>query len=405
MNQVFISNNRAGQMLSAKAWTDMVHLAGGADDGSATAMFGVWDPYAQVFLDGTTAALGLIAPQAVTALAAAGGTFATAQQGTIIADGTGVTSDHSTMANSDEVINILPSSPAWLNRAFQLVQAMPSGQPVASPIIHTNQVKRLRWDPNNAPVLHKQTVADSGLSAIAIGDVLQMVLVTRFPGDVARYEAQINPSGSVTNVSPAVSAAFDNPKRIYKSIEFTATTTNVANMHDAFVDAIIADTTHDLHKLVTVTVDSNDLVVEAKFQGQIIDVFVTLNGDKSHGVSTDLAPELGVGSFAEVLSAEKKAQYSQGHFNRMYLPTGGVTSASQTPGGVSSTQTANYDRLVIEYYNANGNMPGFNGQGNMSTATVYFPANGDHSDQSEGLAIEATWGLINAPAGAVEYIW
>ena len=254
-------------------------------------------------------------------------------------------------------------------------------------------------------MLHKQTVADSGLSAIAIGDVLQMVLVTRFPGDVARYEAQINPSGSVTNVSPAVSAAFDNPKRIYKSIEFTATTTNVANMHDAFVDAIIADTTHDLHKLVTVTVDSNDLVVEAKFQGQIIDVFVTLNGDKSHGVSTDLAPELGVGSFAEVLSAEKKAQYSQGHFNRMYLPTGGVTSASQTPGGVSSTQTANYDRLVIEYYNANGNMPGFNGQGNMSTATVYFPANGDHSDQSEGLAIEATWGLINAPAGAVEYIW
>ena len=157
--------------------------------------------------------------------------------------------------------------------------------------------------------------------------------------------------------------------------------------------------------MVTVTVSSNDLVVEAKFQGQIIDVFVLKNGDKSHGVSTDLAPELGVGSYAEVLSAEKKAQYSQGHFNRMYLPTGGVTSASLTPGGVSSTQTANYDRLIIEYYNANGNMPGFNGQGNMSTATVYFPANGDHSDQSEGLAIEATWGLIDAPAGAVEYIW
>ena len=38
MNQVFISNNRAGQILSAKAWTDMAHLAGGADDGSGTAM-------------------------------------------------------------------------------------------------------------------------------------------------------------------------------------------------------------------------------------------------------------------------------------------------------------------------------------------------------------------------------
>ena len=114
---------------------------------------------------------------------------------------------------------------------------------------------------------------------------------------------------------------------------------------------------------------------------------------------------MGVGSYAEVLSAEKKAQYSQGHFNRMYLPTGGVTNASQTPGGISSTQTLNYDRLVIDYVNPNGTMPGFNKQASESRATIYVPSNGDSSDQSEGLAVEATWGLINAPAGAVEYNW
>lgn len=395
MNQVFISNNKAGQIVSAKVWTDMAHTAG-ADDASATAMFGVWSPTKQVFLDGTTAALGLINPQSVAAITAAG-TFATAQQGTIIADG-------ADLATTQHPVNVLPSSPQWLNNEFQLVQAMPSGNPVASPIIHTSQVKRLRWDPNNAPVLHKQTVADSGLSAIAVDDVLQLVLTVRFPGDVARYEAQINPSGSVTNVSPALSAAFDNPKRIYRSVEYVAASTTVATEHAAFIAAIIADTTHDIHKLVTITDSSNDLVAEAKFQGQIIDVFVVKNGEKSHGVSTDLAPELGVGSFAEVISAEKKAQYSQGHFNRMYLPTGGVTSASQTPGGVTATQTANYDRLVIEYYN-DSRMPGFNAQGNMSTATVYFPANAGGTTAANGLAIEATWGLINAPAGAVEYNW
>ena len=401
MNQVFISNNRAGQMLSAKAWTDMVHLAGGADDGSATAMFGVWDPYAQVFLDGTTAALGLISAQNLAATTAAGGTWATAQQGTIIADGTAT-------ADGQEVVNVLPSSPNWLNQAFQLVQAMPSGNPVASPIIHTNQVKRLRWDPNNAPVLHKITAAASGLATPAVGDTIQLILVTRFPGDVARYEAQINPGGAVTNVTPALSTAFDNPKRIYRSAEYVCASTTINDEHNAFADKVIADNAsgkNSFSDFIDTTLSTNDLVLEAKFQGQIIDAFVVVNGNKSHTCGETTAPELGVGSFAEVISAEKKAQYSQGHFNRMYLPTGGVTSASQTPGGVSSTQTANYDRLIIEYYNANSNMPGFNGQGNMSTATVYFPANGDHSDQSEGLAIEATWGLIDAPAGAVEYIW
>ena len=179
----------------------------------------------------------------------------------------------------------------------------------------------------------------------------------------------------------------------------------MATEHAAMIAALIADTDHDINKLVTVTDSSNDLVVEAKFIGQIVDVFVLKNGDKLSSHAETTTPELGVGSYAEVISAEKKAQYSQGHFNRMYLPTGGVTSASLTPGGISSTTTAGYDRLVIEYENINSRMPGFNSQGNTSTATIYFPSNGDHSDQSEGLAIEATWGLIDAPAGAVEYIW
>tara|TARA_R100000322_G_scaffold170302_1_gene145095 strand:- start:1105 stop:2199 length:1095 start_codon:yes stop_codon:yes gene_type:complete len=364
-------------------------------------MCGVWSPYAQEFLDGTTAALSLIAPDNVTKIAAAGGTYASDG----ITDTTGITSDHSTMANSDEAINITPTSPQWLNRAFQLVQAMPSGNPVASPIIHSTQVRRLRWDPFNAPVLHKQTVADSGLSSIAVGDTLQMVLVVRWPQDIAFYESQINPSGAVTNLTPAVSTAFDNPKRIYKSIEYTAASTTVSTEHDAFVDAIIADTSNDIHDLVTVTVNSNDLVVEAKFFGQIIDVFVTKNGLKSHGVSTDLAPELGVGSFAEVLSAEKKAQYSQGFFNRMYLPVGGVTSATATPGSAGT----GYDRLVIEYDNPDGGMPGFNKQGRYGSVTLYTPNDTDFSNEANGLALEDVFGLSrgnsDAAATAVEYIW
>lgn len=386
---------------SHQNWATLAHTTGAAA-GHDTCMVGVWDPVNLRFLDGTTAALGLIAPQNVTAITVAGGTFATAQQGTILSDTDSLT------ATTSEVINTLPSSPNWLNRAFQIVQAVPSGNPIASPIIHTNQVKRLRWDPNNAPVLHKITAAASGLTSIAVGDTLQLVLVMRFPGDITRYEAQINPSGSgTTNVTPAMSAAFDNTKRIYRSAEYVAATTTTADEHNAFADLVIADNDsgkNSFSEFITTTLSTNDLVLEAKFQGQIIDAFVVKNGEKNHTCSETSAPELGVGSFAEVQSAYKKAQYSQGFFNRMYLPTGDVQLASKTPGGATETQTTGYDRLYLEYENYAGKMPGFNKQGNCGSITLYVP-NATYADQDNGLAVEATFGLIDAAGGAVEYIW
>ena len=406
MNQVFISNsltpiisNIESSGSTKRNWSHLAHTTG-AGDVHETAMCGVWSPYSQEFLDGTTAALSLIAPDNVTKITAAGGTYASDG----ITDTTGITSDHSTMANSDEAINITPTSPQWLNRAFQLVQAMPSGNPVASPIIHSTQVRRLRWDPFNAPVLHKVTCGDAGLS-VAVGDTLQMVLVVRWPQDIAFYESQINPSGAVTNLTPAVSAALDNPKRIYKSAEYVCASTTPATEHNAFVDSIIADTDNHINDLVTVTEVSDDLVVEAKFFGQIIDVFVLKNGEKFSAHAETTPPELGVGSFAEVISAEKKAQYSQGFFNRMYLPVGGVTSATATPGSAGT----GYDRLVIEYDNPDGGMPGFNKHGRYGSVTLYTPNDTDYSNEANGLALEDVFGLSrgnsDAAATAVEYIW
>tara|TARA_R100000900_G_scaffold40979_2_gene33549 strand:- start:37388 stop:38602 length:1215 start_codon:yes stop_codon:yes gene_type:complete len=404
MNQVFISNtltpiiaNIESSGSTKQDWSNLAHVTAGGDV-HETAMCGIWDPYGQQFLDGTTAALSLIQPDNVAKITAADGAWATDSIG-----------EAGNVAADQHVITAQPTSPQWLNQAFQIVQAMPSGQPVASPIIHTSQVKRLRWDPFNAPVLHKITAAASGLTtAVVSGDTLQLILVTRFPGDVARYEAQINPSGAVTNVTPALSAAFDNPKRIYRSSEFVCTTDVEADMHNAFADLVIADNAsgkNSFSDFITTTISSNDLVLEAKFQGQIIDAFVVVNGNKSHTCGETTAPEMGVGSFAEVLSAEKKAQYSQGFFNRMYLPTGGVTSASTAPGSAGT----GYDRLVIEYINKNAGMPGFNGQGNTSTATMYVPNDVSFAAEATGLAFEDVWGLsrlnADAAAAAVEYCW
>ena len=399
MNQVFISNSLTPIIANAQTsggakttWANLAHTTG-AGNVHETAMCGVWSPYLQEFLDGTTAALSLIAPDNVTKHTAADGTWASDG----LADGTD-------LATTQHLINTAPTSPQFLNRAFQLVQAMPSGNPVASPIIHSTQVRRLRWDPFNAPALHKVTCADAGLS-VAVGDTLQMVLVVRWPQDIAFYESQINPSGAVTNLTPAVSAALDNPKRIYKSAEYVCASTTPATEHNAFVDSVIADTANHINDLVTVTESSDDLVVEAKFFGQIIDVFVLKNGEKFSAHAETTPPELGVGSFAEVISAEKKAQYSQGFFNRMYLPVGGVTSATATPGSAGT----GYDRLVIEYDNPDGGMPGFNKHGRYGSVTLYTPNDTDYSNEANGLALEDVFGLSrgnsDAAATAVEYIW
>ena len=381
-------------------WSSLAHTTGVAD-GHAACMVGIWDPYGQRYLDGTTAALGLISPLNVAAITANEGTdatnetiiFGTSQQGTIIKDGTNI-------AAGQEVVNVQPSSPSFLNRAFQIVQAMPNGNPVASPIIHTGQLKRLKWDVNIAPVKHKLDIAtDAGFNPIVATDEITLVLNVRFPHDAAFYEAQINPSGSVTSVTPSLSAAFDNPKRIYK-VSAIATNDTEADQAAVLVAAIAAD--GDVSQLVTASDAGNGVQLEANFFGMIIDATILKNGDKAGAVIDVADMTIGVGSFAEALSAEKKAQYSQGHFNRMYLPTGGVTSASATAGGLSSA-TVLYNRLTLEYENANGTMPGFNSQGNTSTATLYVPK-ATYADDANQLAVEATFGLVNATA-ANEFNW
>lgn len=383
-------------------WSSLVHTTGAAD-GHDACMVGIWDPYGQRFLDGTTAALSLIQPQSLIGIAEATKGYADFAQG--IDAGQVTDAEALSIASAGDVpINSVPTSPAFLNRAFQIVQAMPSGNAVASPIIHTNQVKRLKWDVNIAPVKHKLDInCDAGMdvgATVAAGDELTLILNVRFPHDAAFYEAQINPSGSVTSVTPALSAAFDNPKRIYK-VHHIATNATATAQTGLLVSAINAHS--EVSQLVTAADDSDGLTLEANFFGMIIDAFVTKNGEDASGPRTDEADmTIGVGSFAEALSAEKKAQYSQGHFNRMYLPTGGVTSASATAGGLSSA-TVLYNRLTLEYVNSNGTMPGFNSQGNTSTATLYVPK-ATYADDANQLAVEATFGLIDATA-ANEFNW
>ena len=388
MDQVFVSNHSACLQASDVSTADFSTLqhTTGASAGHAACMAGIYCPSIGNFLDGKTASVGLLNNLSVAAIGEPGKTFADVVQqeaADFVADADGI-------AATDEAINVKLTTPQFLNHDFQIVQAMPSGNPVASPIIHSSQVRSITFSPNVAPTKHKLAFALDAAYTPAAGDEITLVLNIRWPQGIAFYESQINASTAIGGVGQ-VAASFDNPKRIYKATYTVASGDGDNEVADGLVAAINA---HAMGDVVTATDDSTTgIFVEADFFGVVLDGTIVKDGTKLVGSTNSTTMNIGVGSFAEVVSREKAALYSQGIMNRMYFPTGEVINASTTAGG-ASTETATYDRLVIEYENRASNMPGFNAGGNTYSATLYTPANSDlTTGEDTGASLVATFAL------------
>jgi len=330
MKQVFISNATA-LLATGADYNAGVRTVGGVSHATDTGDVGIYNPSAGKFLDG---------------------------------------------ASGHTLVNLSSSPAAWsANTDFQIVSAQTSGNPFSSPIINKNDVTRIRVEKAVAPVKHAIVFQDAQSLTILQGDSVVLKLNVRLPGDVAFYEAQINPSAGVTGT--AINAAFDSPQRVY-STEVISSAAYVADSGDTSVlltqlfNAVVANGT--LSKLVTATNSSDALTLTANMYGMIIDATIVVEGVSSKTTVTETAMVMGCGSFFEVVSEEKKAQYSQGFFNRMYFPTGGETFASKATGGGSASETTTYDRITIEYNSSTNDMPGFNGQGVGNQAVIYIPA-------------------------------
>jgi hypothetical protein len=354
MKQVFISNATA-LLATGAAYNAGVRTAGGIAHATNTGDVGIYNPSGAKFLDGATGH-------------------------TLVDLATG----------------------AWsANKDFQIVSAQTSGNPFSSPIIQSKDVTRIRVEHAVTPAKQKMTLQDAFTIAVVKGDSVALKLTVRCPGDIAFYEAQINPSAGV--VGAAINAAFDSPQRVF-STEIIATAdvaAGSANTADVALlkAAIVANKT--LNSLVTATISSGDLVLEANLYGMIFDASITVDGSSSGApVTNTTAPALGCGSYYEAISEEKKAQYSQGFFNRMYMPTGGETYASAATGAAAANELVTYDRITIEYNSSTNDMPGFNGAGVGNQAVIYIPAVGSTGtmdtyekafNYTVGTDLEYTW--------------
>ena len=388
MDQVFISNHSACLQASDESAADFSTLTHttGASAGHDACMVGIYCPSLGNFLDGRTASVGLLNNLSIAAIAEdTKGWQDVTKQGA--AD---FVSDSDGIAVGDEAINVKLTTPQWLNHDFQIVQAMPSGNPVASPIIHSSQVRSITFSPNVEPKKHKLAFALDAAYDPSAGDEITLVLNIRWPQGIAFYESQINASTAIGGIGQAA-ASFDNPKRIYKASYTVATGDADADVANGLIAAINA---HAMGDVVTATDNGGTgIFVEADFFGVVLDGTIVKDGSKLVGSTNQEAMNIGVGSFAEVVSREKAALYSQGITNRMYFPTGEVINASKTAGN-ANTETATYDRLVIEYENRNSKMPGFNNGGNTYSATLYTPANSNLTGgEDHGTAMVRTFAL------------
>ena len=269
------------------------------------------------------------------------------------------------------------------NKQFQIVSAQTSGNPFASPILDSSNVTSITYNKNVSPVKHAIILQDEMTAAVVKGDTVALKLSVRFPGEVAFYEAQVNPSEGVTGA--AISAALDNPQKVF-TVEVIASAAYAASADNSVLitqlsNAIVANKA--VSSLVDVTNAAASLTLTAKLYGMIIDATITVEGVSSGTVVTQTAMVLGCGSYFEVVSEEKKARYAQGFFNSMYMPTGGELYASKggAVGGIAAVgNLIPYDRITIEYKSSTNDMPGFNGAGVGSQVVLYIPAAGAIGD-------------------------
>lgn len=254
----------------------------------------------------------------------------------------------------------------WAQREIQIVQGT-AGNPLASPIINTANIRRIQFDPYVATAGHKAVVTPAvTFTAAAVNTVTLKVIVRSTPTDQLSYYDQEGTNYSIlSGTDPFPLGAFNTTNHKAISVEFNCTT--AATFCSAGKTAI--DNHELLSKLVTATDNTTTLDLQSKHVGFIFDVIVLdKDGNEIVGTGNDTVAitttgqVLGVGNDWQVHGEEIRCRYRSGNFNRMYLPD---TVATYTVGGNA------YHKIVIEYEHNWPNSTGIAPAGSLNQAVIY----------------------------------
>jgi hypothetical protein len=240
---------------------------------------------------------------------------------------------------------------------------MPSGNPIASPIIDVKDIRRIKYTQYAASVRHSAAINVGNPTAGK--DVIVKIAIRTAPTAYAGFD-QLSPAALDLSGAGKVFPLLGNfsAGRTLISLEVSAAehAATEATLYDKIIAKIAANPT--LTALFTTTDNGTDMVLTARHAGVVFDL-VLAYGD---GSGTLTAPTMtgfaaGAGNYWQALSDEKSQRGRYGNHNRMYFPIGFPEFA------VSGTD---YDVVEIQYAHAHPADTGIARAGEMNSIKIYI---------------------------------
>ena len=289
---------------------------------------------------------------------------------------------------STNFVTALRTSGAWNKARIQIVQNMPSGQAIATPIIDTNLIKRINYREWTSviPTRATQTI-DTG-APTSTKDVMLRIALRTAPTTYANYYqdgAAVDLSGG--GYQFPLLGNFSAGRMIFNievpaSVHGGSETALVTALYNAVVNNVT------FNALFAATDNgTSGLVLTARHYGVEFDI-TSQYSDKSGAVGTVTASRTNASSnYVEALSAEKSQRARYGNFNRMYFPFAFPTFAQ---AGYK------YDVLEIQYAHDWPSSTGIARAGELNTVQIFFGASStalSYAGASTGTEVATVFGF------------
>jgi hypothetical protein len=274
-------------------------------------------------------------------------------------------------------------------KRLQVVQTMPSGNPIASPIIDTKDIKRIKFTQYAASVRH--SVAASFAATVPTGATYLVKIALRTtPTAYSNFEQSSATSVDLSGagITFPLIGNFSAGRNISPVVEIAAGTT-AANCGIAVTNAITNSAT--LSKLFTVSDNGAGVVtIVARHAGVVFDVVAFNTVTELSVISTSTTGyDCGVGNYWQALSDEKSQRSKYGNFNRMYFPMGFPEFA------VSGRA---YDVVEIQYEHNHPGSTGIARAAQLNSIKIYVIDTAAGSTVADTIflgADAANWGVTN----------
>jgi hypothetical protein len=306
-------------------------------------------------------------------------------------------------AAADNTDALALANPLWLYNNLQFVQGVSSGNPLATPIINTRNIRRITYDPFKAFAGHGATLADAtfNVTNAADNDEYNFKFVIRTtPTDYLSFYDQDNLQ--IFGDFPLGAYNTTNHKAINMSVVIAdVDDADAAGNLSAIQDALAASPT--LNAMFSADDDADtaaNLKITAKHPGLIFDLIVenvTRASTADPVVAAAVAGDNGCGNDFQVIGDEMRCRSRYGQFNRMYIPQNMTTYGKKG---------FKYDKITIEYEHNWPNSTGIAPAGALNQVVLYntdtdgtAPVVGDAGTDTFGDAFVYTIGT------AKKYIW